>query len=43
MDTEKYTDRVKGFLQSAQGYALRLAENTPGHVRFELAKAVTMP
>ncbi len=29
MDAEKYTDRVKGFLQSAQGYALR-----EGHQRF---------
>ena len=29
MDTEKYTDRVKGFLQSAQGLALR-----EGHQRF---------
>ncbi|MGD9510893.1 MAG: ATP-dependent chaperone ClpB [Geminicoccaceae bacterium] len=29
MDTEKYTDRVKGFLQSAQGHALR-----EGHQRF---------
>ena len=28
---------------TAQGYALRLVENTPGHVRFELAKAVMMP
>ena len=29
MDIEKYTDRVKGFLQSAQRYALR-----EGHQRF---------
>ena len=29
MDFEKYTDRTKGFIQSAQGYAIR-----EGHQRF---------
>ena len=34
MDQEKYTDRVKGFLQSAQGMALRSNHQrfTPEHI-----------